>query len=599
MQGMQGMMAPAVPPYVNAENADGLSARLLALAERFRGACLSLQLWVDDDLGLHPRAAAGREPELSDRRLARLCGLSAEAQRAPRRMALPLRLTDRRVGALVAVFEAEPGSAEADQLRCWIEGQEAMLDSALVNERLSRLSGVARRDDSLRAAMSAAHALEQVPSLWDGFAALHQALSTLMEAENFFVVLLDERREWLHFPYYCDQHDHNWEPISFRAGCLQGSMSAIVVAAGRVLRGSSEELLEQAGHGDTSIDDHYGPNASDWMGVPLLLGTEVGGAMVVQSYRPGFKFADVDPGLLSMLAEASAAALYRRRTRETLERLVADRTAALTEARDAAERTLRELRSAQKQLVAAEKMASLGQLVAGVAHEVNTPLGVAFTAATLLETQVQTLDHSLRKGQLARSELDQYVRVAHEASGTVVRNLGRAIRLVQSFKQVSVDRTADTRRNFLLRDCLDDLVESSKSMWKSHPVRVSVRHEPDLWMDSYPGTLGQVLINLIQNALLHAFPDDAHGTIEIIARRAADTQVEIEVRDDGVGIPDHLREKVYEPFFTTQRHRGGTGLGLHIVFNLVTQVLGGVVELESRVGHGSVFRLRLPNRAPH
>lgn len=584
---------------IAADKSTDLRALLAEQADAFAGRLRSLQIWVDDDLGLHPRASIGREVELSDRRLARQCGLTGESQTdAKHRLALPLRLSDRRVGALLAEFDSAPSDRERQRLMAWVDQHQALLDGLLVNERLTRLSGVARRAEALRAALSAAHSLEQIDSLWDGFQTLHQALSRLMTAENFFVVLLDEQREFLVFPYFCDEHDHRWDPISFREGRLQGSMSAIIVAAGRVMRGSSEELLEQAGHGDTADDDYYGPNASDWLGVPLMVGPEVVGAMVVQSYRPGFKFDDVDPGVLSMLAEASAAALYRRRVRETLERLVAERTSELKSARDQAERTLAQLQSTQKQLVMSEKMASLGQLVAGVAHEVNTPLGVALTAASLLQVEADAVARRVQAGRLTRSELHSFVAVAQESSDMAVRNLERAGRLVQSFKQVSVDRAADQRRSFRLDDYLVELLDSLRPMWTSRTINVTLSCQPDLTLESYPGTLGQIISNLIQNALIHAFAQEESGTIDIRARATPSGDIEIDVCDSGCGVPDDIRDKVFEPFFTTRRNRGGTGLGLHIVFNLVTQTLGGEIELSSAAGRGSVFRLRLPQHAP-
>ncbi|MBD8527180.1 sensor histidine kinase [Pseudomarimonas arenosa] len=582
---------------VASEGASALQASLANLAHVLGGGCGSLQLWVDDDLGLHPRAVQGEPGTVADRRMARQCCLLSSVQVEANRAAVPLRLSDRRVGAVLVQFASAPTSSQVQHLQAWVEARLDALDTWLVDERLTRLSGVARRAEALRVALAAAHDLEQVASLSQGFAALHRALGPLLVAENFFVVLLDERREWLHFPYHCDQYDHNWEPISFRQGRLQGSMSAIIVAAGRVLRGSSEELLEQAGHGDTKDDHLYGPNASDWLGVPMVLGAEVSGAMVVQSYQPGFRFGEDDPAVLTMLAEASAAALYRRRVRETLERMVAERTAELQQARDAAEHTLSQLRAMQKQLVMSEKMASLGQLVAGVAHEVNTPLGVALTAASLLDGQTVALERSFSDGRLTRSEMQRFVNVARDATGMVLRNLERAGRLVHSFKQVSVDQTVDARRRFDLSGFLQELLESSKSMWKGRSVEVSVQCSPGIELDSFPGTLGQVLINLIQNALTHAFAAQAAGEIGLSANTLADDQVEIRVRDNGVGVPEELRDKIFEPFFTTRRNQGGTGLGLHIVFNLVTQTLGGSIELVQGSA-GTDFRLCLPRKAP-
>lgn len=293
------------------------------------------------------------------------------------------------------------------------------------------------------------------------------------------------------------------------------------------------------------------------------------------------------------------------RHREHLEELVAERTRRLQEqsrelelARDRAEGALARLTAAQQQLVESEKMASLGQLVAGVAHEVNTPLGVALTASSYLELQALELARAAEAGQLGRESVLGQAATLRSSAALVQQNLERAARLVQSFKQVSVDRSADDRRVFELRAFAEGLVASLRSLWSRRRIDVRLRCPPGLQMHSYPGALGAVLTNLIQNALVHAYGEHDAGVIEIEIDPADDDHLRICVRDRGAGIAATHLAHIFEPFYTTRRGQGGTGLGLHVVYNQVTQKLGGRVEVSSSCGDGAEFRLILPRVAP-
>lgn len=294
-----------------------------------------------------------------------------------------------------------------------------------------------------------------------------------------------------------------------------------------------------------------------------------------------------------------------KRHREHLEDLVAQRTESLQQqstelagARDRAERALGRLQTAQQQLVESEKMASLGQLVAGVAHEVNTPLGVALTASSYLELQALELARAVSAGQLSRDGALDLAATLQRSASLVQQNLQRAAHLVQSFKQVSVDRTEDGRRSFELQSFAEALVASLHSLWRKRRIEVRLNCPPGLQMDSFPGALGSVLTNLVQNALLHAYAEDQAGCIDIDIAAAGEQRIAIGVRDLGAGIPPECLSHIFEPFYTTRRGQGGTGLGLHVVYNLVTQKLGGTVEVSSAPGAGTAFRLSLPRSAP-
>ena len=282
-----------------------------------------------------------------------------------------------------------------------------------------------------------------------------------------------------------------------------------------------------------------------------------------------------------------------------LNQLVDQRTADLSKAKTEVEQTLTSLKSTQRQLVRAEKMAALGQLVAGVAHEVNTPLGVALTGSSFLRESTEILAGQLGSGQLRKQELDNFLGSALESSQLIERNLQRAADLISNFKQVSVDRSSGERRQFNLRGFLLEVEQSLETLWRNRPVQFIVDCPADIQLDTYPGALSQVITILAQNSLLHGFAADGGGEMLLCVRASDPEQVEIVFADNGAGIATEHLEKVFEPFFTTKRAHGGTGLGLHILFNLVSERLGGTVTVESGYeGRGCAFILILPRMAP-
>lgn len=274
-----------------------------------------------------------------------------------------------------------------------------------------------------------------------------------------------------------------------------------------------------------------------------------------------------------------------------------ERSRALQESKVAAEQALNQLESAQLELVRAEKLAALGQLVAGVAHEVNTPLGVAVTAGSVLQGATRKVREGFERNELRRSELAHYLSTVSESGDMIERNLGRAALLIANFKQVSVDRTSDGRRKFFLDRVLREILESLELMWRRRSVRTDVVVPDKIQIDSFPGALGQVITNLLQNAVIHGFDGMDSGHIRIHARDLG-SAAEIVISDDGKGIPEASRKRIFDPFFTTKRNEGGTGLGLHIVHNLVTQKLGGSIHLECPSTGGSAFRIVIPKSAP-
>ncbi|WP_338701691.1 HAMP domain-containing sensor histidine kinase [Bradyrhizobium sp. 26S5] len=269
----------------------------------------------------------------------------------------------------------------------------------------------------------------------------------------------------------------------------------------------------------------------------------------------------------------------------------------LRTAKEKAESALLELNAAQQNLIDAERLAALGGLVAGVAHEVNNPIGISLTVASSFARRAEMFDNDLKTEPLRRSKLDDFVRASRDASQQLVSNLQRAGELIQSFKQVAVDRSHAERRQFSLGESTDQIVASLRPVLKKAAIALSVDVPEGLLIDGYPGAYGQILTNLFLNAVNHAFADGRSGNITISARGRGADDVEIIFADNGAGMTPDVQRQAFDPFFTTRRNEGGTGLGLHIVYNLVTQQLGGRMMLESRVGQGTTFRIIMPRIA--
>ena len=270
----------------------------------------------------------------------------------------------------------------------------------------------------------------------------------------------------------------------------------------------------------------------------------------------------------------------------------------MRKARDAAETALRNLRDTQASLIEAEKLAALGRLVAGVAHEVNNPVGISLTVASALERKAANFADEVARGDLRRSSLNEFLETSRDASGQLVANLNRAAELIQSFKQVAADRNYSDQRTFDLADLTEQVVMSLRPGLRKRNLTLNVECQPNLIMNSYPGPYGQVLTNLFLNAVAHAFPDGRPGVVDIRVRESGKDDVEILFADNGCGMSLDVRRRAFDPFFTTRRDQGGTGLGLHIVYSIVTNRLGGRLDLDTEPGGGTRIQIILPRVAP-
>jgi len=307
----------------------------------------------------------------------------------------------------------------------------------------------------------------------------------------------------------------------------------------------------------------------------------------------------------SLYAQLQAEQTNIQKLNESLELRIAERTADLTNDRQQLAKTnqdlanaLDTLKLAHEELLRREKLAALGSMVAGIAHELNTPVGNCLTVASVLAEETRLFASNYASG-LKRSTVEQFIDDTSQATDLLLRNIMRTANLVTSFKQVAVDQTSSQRRTFLLAEIVSENMSALSPMIRKTPYQVEQSIPADITMDSYPGPLGQVLINLVNNAILHGFEGRDHGSMKISARMVSDGWIEFCFSDDGGGIAPKNLSRIYDPFFTTKLGSGGSGLGLNITHNIVTGVLGGKIQVESTINVGTRFILILPLVAPH
>ncbi len=257
------------------------------------------------------------------------------------------------------------------------------------------------------------------------------------------------------------------------------------------------------------------------------------------------------------------------------------------------EQSLAQLQSTQRQLVEAEKMASLGNLVAGIAHEINTPIGAGVTYASYFQEIVEEMNSKFAEGTVTKSSFVDFLEKGSEVSRGLMINLNRAAELVRSFKEIAVDQTHLEKRNFNLKEYIEEILISLKKLISQAGHTISLNCPDDLTIESYPGQISQVLLNLIMNSLTHAFSDDDEGEL-LIDISVENEDIIIVYSDNGKGVSEKVKKQIFDPFFTTKRNEGGSGLGMNIVYNLVTQSLGGNITCVSSEGEGIAFHITIP-----
>jgi signal transduction histidine kinase len=473
-----------------------------------------------------------------------------------------------------------------------LQGLQSMdrLERAVQERTLLLAREVAER----RRAEQIQHALYQIADLsasaieTDALAAsLHGIVGELMVAKNFLIALTHPESGEISVPYYADEKD-SYTPhqrFPYGAGLVSyvlQSRQAQLHDAGSVARlRAAGKIREPLGNIDIA----------SWIGAPMLVHDKAYGMLVVQSYDPTIVYTKIELDLLAFIASHVAVAIARmqadraiRKAKESLEQ----QNAALAQA-------LHQLKQAQSDLVRQEKLASLGQMVAGVAHEINTPLGICVTATSHLVEELRLTRAELAAGEMTEDSLNGFFDVVDQSLRIMTTNTQRAASLVRSFKQVAVDQSSDDIRSFNLAGYVNEVLLSLQPKLKGRPVKVEVECPKDLVLDSFPGAVSQILTNMVVNSLVHGFEREQAGRIHIRAALDGD-MVSFEYGDDGAGMDPETLAKLFDPFFTTKRGNGGSGLGGHILYNLVTGALGGTLRVESSPGKGLQYHLRFPQK---
>src|SRR5450830_52893 len=414
---------------------------------------------------------------------------------------------------------------------------------------------------------------------------LHEIISGLITARNFLLALYHPDTHQLSIPYFVDEK-HADAPVNrFRYGLGMSSY---------VLRHKRAELLDAARYaalaGAGEIDEPLGSeDIASWMGAPMLLGEQAYGVIIVQSYDNSVLYTQADLDILAFMASHVAVALARMQSDRAIHRA----KASLEEQNAALNSALTRLQEAQSELVRQEKLASLGRLVAGVAHEINTPLGICVTATSHLVQELKLVKEDLAAGQLDEDGLNGFFDTIDQSLRVMTTNTQRAAALVRSFKQVAVDQSSDNIRNFNLAKYVAEVLLSLQPKLKGKPVKIDVNCPGDIQMESFPGAVSQIVTNMVVNSLVHGFDEEQGGTIRITGRLDGE-HVLFDYSDDGIGMDQETLGQLFDPFFTTKRGSGGSGLGAHILYNLVTGPLGGTIKVNSAPGMGLHYQLRFP-----
>ncbi|ATD07684.1 ATP-binding protein [Pseudoalteromonas piscicida] len=278
---------------------------------------------------------------------------------------------------------------------------------------------------------------------------------------------------------------------------------------------------------------------------------------------------------------------------QSLEEKVNQRTIALREANQELLNALERMHQYQNQIIENEKMASLGQMVAGVAHEVNTPIGLGITGSTLLRDKLSDIREAFQTKSLTSKQLERFVNDGIENLDLIYRNLNRAAELVSSFKRLAVSQDLEVNSQIDLSNLLTEVVASMRAELSTKQPEVTIDCDSGLAIESKAGPLQQVLEQLISNSLLHGFKDQQNNSIAITVKPSMG-QLAIEYADNGMGVPKAIKKRIFDPFITTRRGEGGSGLGMHLVYNLVTQALGGSITLDEEFSQGAKFIITLP-----
>ncbi|MFZ6724784.1 GAF domain-containing protein [Undibacterium sp. MH2W] len=466
-----------------------------------------------------------------------------------------------------------------DRLERAVKQRTAMLEHQ-VEER--------RRAEALQRAL---YQIAELSNLFSAealeFSRLHAILNDLMAVPNFVLALFHEETQEFSIAYFVDEIDDDVVGSRFPLGA---GLTSYVVRKKQAQLLNQEKLQQLIEQGEIQVLGNT--KLQSWIGAPLFADGHLYGVIIIQSYQPTLHYTESDLEVVAFVANHVAAAFARISARENVLKAkleLEQKNVTLNEA-------LETLRATQDELISQEKLASLGALVAGIAHEINTPLGICVTATSHIAEELHLITKALKDEKLSKSDLVTFFDTLDQAIRITTTNIQRSAALIRSFKQVAVDQSSESLREFNVRTYLEEILFSLRPKLKATPFQVVLECPAEIRMHTYPGALSQVVTNLVMNSLVHGFDGASQGTIRIDVVQDSDSvdTLTLIYADDGKGMRADQLDKLFEPFYTTKRGQGGSGLGAHIIYNLVTGPLAGQIKVSSQEGHGLRYQIRCP-----
>ncbi len=422
---------------------------------------------------------------------------------------------------------------------------------------------------------------------------IHKIIDELVFAKNFFIGLYDEDLQVINLPYFIDEKDGDM--LQNQTVEIGKGISSYVLSTKKPQLLDTERHEKLMSSGD--IEDKIGTDFTSWIGAPMISSTNVQhGIIVIQSYDPKVIYSQSDLELLSFVATHVANAIestinMRQRTESQLK--LATQHRLLQEKNTDLSKMVAQLKATQKELIQKEKMASLGGLVAGIAHEINTPLGICVTGVSHLQEEYKAIKEAVDNGTLTEEELGYFFEDIEEVLAILQTNTVRGADLVNSFKQVAVDQSSNDVRTINLHHYIHDIILSLRPTLKRSPVEIQVKCHEGLTVDVNAGAVSQIISNLILNSIKHGFEPEEPGKVLIECYEKKGFMF-IKFADNGMGVDEEALKVIFEPFYTTKRGEGGSGLGTHLVYNLVTTALKGKITVQSKIGKGLAYLIKFP-----
>ncbi len=433
---------------------------------------------------------------------------------------------------------------------------------------------------------------DEIP-LNDLYMQVHEIIKTLLVADNFYIAIFDEAENIITIPYYIDEKETERE-MGFSMPLGKGLSSYVIKTrtAQRIFPQDVEHLVR-----DGHVVEVIGPqDYSCWIGAPMISSNIVHGLIVVQSYDMNVIYSEDDLKLLNYVANhvaKAAESMQNKQMRKDSQLKLAKQHRVLEQQNKSLNDTLNVLKRTQQELIQKEKMASLGGLVAGIAHEINTPLGICVTGVSHLMEEYHDVQKALQDESLSQEQLDDFFDEIEQVGQILTTNMQRAADLVNSFKQVAVDQSSNSIRDIALSTYINEVILSLKPTLKKKKHKITVQCPNQFSIRTNAGALSQIISNLLLNSYIHGFDGIELGNISIVVEER-NGFVLMRYQDDGNGMDAQALEQLFDPFYTTKRGAGGSGLGTHLVYNLVTNALSGKIQAKSQPGKGLAYMIKFP-----